>query len=285
MMVGSPVLIDTGPSERGFHRLEAVMRCPLLYAYKRTGALGGGSSAPLVRGTLAHVGLAQLYARLQAAQNGLDPETFMEPGLAMAIVSKRYGALGEEMLGVALPLVRAYADRYTDDSFRVLEIEVEHRTRFWSSPTQSYLYTARLDLVVEDQAGKVWVYDHKCVSEVRDKTFARYALSGQFFGQRILARQAWGDRFAGVRLNVLGIGNRFVREDVPPAPWMEARYPEVVVAAERRIAEIEAGLARGEFPGASTSEMTCVTPYGLCDAFELCRWGPEVIEEEEQSTE
>jgi hypothetical protein len=256
----------------------------MLHAHRVSGVLGG-RSAPLVRGAIGHVGLAQLYARLWAVQHGYDVECFAEPGIAMGVVARGFGALGEEMLAVVLPLVRDYATRYSAEPFRVVEVEKEHRTQLGAglpgAPPEGYLYTARLDLVAEDASGQVWIYDHKIVSKLEAKTFDRYSLSGQFLGQRLLGREAWGDRFGGIRLNLLAVGGRFARADVPRAPWMEAHFPEVVVAAEKRIAEVDRGLASGRFPGAAPTEVTCMTPYGACDALDFCRWGPAVVEVEE----
>lgn len=271
----TPILLDAGPSRCGWHRLEAVLRCPQLYAGKRQGYLDG-QREPLVRGSIGHVGLAQLYARLRESQRGGDPERYMRPNEAMTRAAMEFGELGTSMLQVAAPLVKAYADHYGFERLRVLDVEREHETRF-----HGHLYTARIDLEVEDAAGKVWFYDHKIVSKLETKTFSRYALSGQFLGQTYLGRQAYGDRFAGIRLNILAVGNRFERAVIDPAPWMLERFPEVVKQANEMIATIDMATKVAEerdqplpFFGATTTEVSCMTPYGPCDAFELCRWGP-----------
>jgi PD-(D/E)XK nuclease superfamily len=251
----------------------------MLYAHMRSGALKGPAATPLVRGSIGHVGLAQLYSRLKAVQERRDPDAYLDPLSAMERVADGYGESGRSLLPIVVPIIRDYAERHPFERFRVVEVEAVHETRL-----SGHLYTARLDLTVEDEAGKVWVYDHKIVSQLQAKTFDRYTLSGQFMGQALLAREAWGSRFAGVVLNVLAVGSHFARQKIEAAPWMSARFPEVVRVAEERIAQIEADLAAGRFPGAAPTEMTCFTPYGPCVAFDFCRWGPEEVEEEMSDT-
>ena len=112
----SKILLDTGPSTRGFHRLEAHFRCPRLYAlgYGQAGAGGALArksreqfppAAPLVRGSIGHAGLAHLYIRQLHAQNGGNPDRYYKPTEAMALVADSFGDLGLEMLPVATKVV------------------------------------------------------------------------------------------------------------------------------------------------------------------------------------
>lgn len=63
-------LINAGPSERGWHRIESVMRCPRLYAWEHSGLIERQISEPLARGSLIHVGLAHHYQRMKENQLG-----------------------------------------------------------------------------------------------------------------------------------------------------------------------------------------------------------------------
>jgi hypothetical protein len=75
--------IDAGSSgEWGWHATETAMRCPQLFAYHHRitpPPLAGGDRAPLLRGSLVHQGLAHHYARMQAAQEGKDPDIWATP--------------------------------------------------------------------------------------------------------------------------------------------------------------------------------------------------------------
>jgi hypothetical protein len=77
-----------------------------------------------------------------------------------------------------------------------------------------------------------------------------------------------------VVVNFLGVaGPTFHRKALDPAPYALEKFPATVRRAEEGIARIGEDLERGiEAPG-SFSEFTCVTPYGQCPAFHLCRFG------------
>jgi len=268
-------LIETGPSPRGWHRLASALRCPQLYAWgygQRGSEDHFPPAAPLVRGTLGHVALAHLYARLQCVQEGRDPREYLPAHEAIQRVAERFGELGAGQLPIVARAVRAYLERYAADTprYRVLGVE-----RLLETDFLGYRYTARVDLEFEDAAGRVWLTDHKFVAKIEGKAFRRYIMSGQFLGLAHLGSREWGSRFGGVLLNLVGCGDPvgFAREPIDPAPWMLARFPEIVVQAEERIAELEARIADGLPAPASPSEFTCWTPYGPCPAFEACRWG------------
>ncbi len=273
-------LIDTGPSRRGWHRLEAHMRCPTLFAWGYGQAGAGGEAAersrtrfppgpPLVRGSIGHVGLAHLYARLKAVQESSDPDRFYLPTEAMGLVADSFGELGAEMLPVATRVVRAYAEHFGREKWKVVGVEKEEETRFGQ-----YLYTARVDLEYADRAGKVWFLDHKLVSKLEAKVLNRYTLSGQILGLLHLGSRKHGDRFGGVQLNLLGVNPiSFIRHVPDPAPWLLERFPEIVVEAEKAISRTEDLLRQNLTVPASPSEFTCYNSYGRCPAFELCRWG------------
>lgn len=278
------ILIDSGPSERGWHRLEAYTRCPQLYAWGYGQAGAGGEAAerartsfpptfPLVRGSIGHVGLAHCYARLKAIQEGTDPENYYLPLDAMRLVAEKFGELGAEALPTAVRAVKAYARRYGTEPFKVIAVEEAAETRFLG-----WRYTARLDLVVEDLGGKVWIIDHKFVSKIEAKVQRRYTLSGQFLGLAHLGHRIYGDRFGGVRLNLIGCNVAgFDRVSPEPAPWMLTKFPAVVQHAEEGIARLERLIEQGADLPASPSEHTCMGSYGECPAFELCRWGQMIV--------
>lgn len=275
----SKILIDTGPSPRGWHRLEAYLRCPRLFAlgYGRSGESAEMMAAnqirfpptyPLVRGTIGHVGLAHLYARLMASQAGADPE-YYRPFEAMGIVAERWGEMGVEAESSLRPLLAKYLPIYAGDSKKsIIGVEMLLEMEFEGEGGLEFPYTARADLVYRDPAGKVWIMDHKITGRIESKSLYRYTLSGQFLGLTHLGFARWGDAFGGVVVNLLGEKDqRFLRDVIPPAPWALAEFPRTVVATELAI-------ARGDFPP-TFSEFTCMTPYSRCPAWDFCRWGEE----------
>jgi len=275
------ILLDAGPSSRGFHRLEAYLRCPRLYAwgYGQGGSNPERASAfppafPLVRGSIGHVGLAHVYARLKWVGEGNDlaSSPHYPPLEAMKLVADRFGDLGQEALPGIVAVVQRYAAHYGAEPFKIVSVEDAVETSF-----EGYRYTARLDLVIEDRAGKVWIMDHKFVGRIDSKVHRRYVLSGQFLGFQWIGFKLYGERFGGVRLNLIGCNaSQFQRLTPEPAPWMLERYPAIVRHAEEGIARVEEMIRKGETVPASPSEHTCMGSYGECPAFELCRWGEEI---------
>ena len=277
------ILIDTGPSSRGWHRLESHLRCPQLYAWGYGQAGAGGDraqipwthfppTAPLVRGSIGHAGLAHLYARQREVQRGGDPDRYFLPTEAMEMVARVFGynsELGMQLLPVTTRVVRSYAEHFAHETWEIVTVEEELETHFGP-----YRYTARVDLQYRDRSGKIWFLDHKLVSRIRGKTARRYTLSGQFLGLLHLGSRIFGDDFGGVELNLLGVNPiSFLRVVPEPAPYTLARFPEIVARAEESIARTESLIASGKDPPASPSEFTCYNSYGECPAFELCRWG------------
>lgn len=282
------VLINTGPSERGWHRLEAFLRCQELYAwgYGHGGRVeealkGEGEpvasrfppSAPLVRGSIGHAGLAHVYSRQRATQRGEDPDRYYKPLAAMELVAATFGELGAGMLPIAARAVKAYCEHYSSETAEVISIEEQEETEFFGCR-----YTARVDRKFRDRSGKIWYEDHKFVGRIESKVARRYVLSGQVLGMIHLGSRRYEDQFGGVRLNLIGCNSLGFARIIPePAPYQLAKFPYTVKYAEEGIQRLEELIREGEPPPASPSEHTCMTSYGECPAFELCRWGGRAI--------
>ena len=95
-------ILFTGPSPRGWHRLQTVLECPQKFAWEYRWGREGYDAAERVaahmnvpkeepdkpglnRGTLLHLGLAHYYARLREQQNGRDPELYLKPEDAITL--------------------------------------------------------------------------------------------------------------------------------------------------------------------------------------------------------
>lgn len=272
------ILLNAGPSARGFHRLESWMRCPQLYAWGYGCVRSEESSRfpptePLVRGSIGHVGLAHLYHRARCIQKGRDSSDHYSPSEAMRLCAESFGELGLAMLPIASRVVAAYAQHYGSEPFEIVAVEEPLETEFLG-----YRYTARADLIIRDRSSKVWIIDHKFVGRVDSKVYRRYVLSGQFLGLIHLGSRIYGSDFGGIRLNLITTRDpiKFERYTPEPAPWMLQRFPEVVAHAERGIAEVKRLIAEDKIVPACPSEHTCMTSYGECPAYELCRWGESI---------
>jgi len=278
-MTTDRILIDPGPSARGWHRVETFLRCPQLFAWKyRAGGSGsgGGGGSPLndgsaatSLGSLIHVGLAHYYARLREKQNGRDPEVYFTPDDAVRELGARKNAT-REAEEQAIKVVGAYIARFYNEENRIRVLHVEE---VFEANFEGHYYTARVDLVWE-QNDKVYLIDHKSTQRIEARTVRAYSTSGQLLGYRWLGT-AYGDRFGGVILNLLQAGDplKFERPMMEPAPNLIAKFPKTIDYAEKSIALLDGmDLQPNEWP-ANPSEHTCFTRYGACPARELCRWG------------
>lgn len=119
---------------------------------------------------------------------------------------------------------------------------------------------------------------HNTTGRLSPDSARRYTLSGQFLGMQTFGRAVWGSDFGGVTINLIEVPKwggefKFARVEADPAPAALKGFPLTVLTARQRIADLDAaGTDPWNWPKA-LSEQICVTPYGFCGGFELCRWG------------
>lgn len=273
-----PKLLDPGPSERGWHRIQNVLRCARLYAWKHESEeLPRKDSPPLIRGSLLHAGLAHLYIRQQAAAEGRDPDEWYTPRQAVvAAAQERNSPEWDRMVGPVRQALAQYIDNWSArDSLEWKVLFVEHELRARLGPDKK-LYTQRADLVVEDQQGRVWIVDHKTAYRLTAKTLDQHILDGQFLGYQHFGQAIWGERFRGVVVNRIRIDNKtgeasFSRRVLEPAPAALSDFVETVLHGEATIDQFS-GKEPREWPGVFNS-ISCYNKYGKCPAFDLCRFG------------
>lgn len=283
------ILINSGPSSRGSHRLGSFARCPQLFAYEQILRLDLGERGPLVRGSIGHVGLAHHFARMRAVRREEDPEQFYTVEDAMGLAAQSFGEMGMHYLPIAARAVAAYI---AANAFTVREVlHVEHEVRAFirwepeyvlvhpERASKKYLITQRLDCVYKDSSGKVWLEDHKFVARIMAKTVSRYTLSRQFHLMQWFGHALYGDDFGGARINLIECPESAEKpvklESLPvePAPNAVRRYTRNLCDMEEQIERLEAeGRDPWDYP-AAMHEQVCMTPYGRCDAWDLCRWG------------
>ena len=294
-MSKGPLLLNTGPSEAGWHRLENVLRCPRLFALKEQQATlceqtdvppEKMSKTPLVRGSLVHQGLAQHYLRLKAVQDGKDENGIMDPLSGIQAAAERQPDSIRDVwvkhTDEAKKLVAAYITFWgRDKHWEILEVEKEYRGYIKDEEfDRKYLYTGRADLVIKDKRDdKVYILDHKTTYAIIGKTVKRYTLSGQMLGYQLFGAKKYGDNFGGIILNMLcttkkdNVNYDFKRHPLGLAPLAVKTFKQTIIEAERRIHHYkEKDLPPMEWPGVF-SEQICWTGYGPCDMQDMCRWG------------
>lgn len=268
-------IIYTGPSPRGWHRLQLATECLQKYAWNYgTGNPNGGKRLKidakrpaLAIGTLVHLALAQHYAAMRDGPEG----NWETPHRAVELISRLEGI--EQYADVALLAFEAHNLRYAwvdKEQWKVLAVEELLSTQI----AGRYLLTGRSDLVVEDPGGRVFVVDHKTTGRIQKSHKEFYTVSGQLLGYSHMAREKYGERFAGLIVNLIQRdGEKFERFTIPRSPHLEARFEQSVVDIEQSIERMQAtGRAQDDWPKAM-SELVCYHRYGACDFIDKCRWG------------
>jgi hypothetical protein len=270
-------LLCTGPSPRGWHRLQLALECTQKYAFHYEMELGNNEGAkkdslPLVKGSMLHLALAHHYKRLQAVQQGNDPEEWEEPVTALRRIAEMNGRVWSSVLQNCIETYHAYCDRWSSENLKILEVE-----RMAYTKIGPYLFTGRFDLIYEDRRGKVFVMDHKTTGRIYASQKKFYGISGQLTGYSYLGYQIYGNRFAGLVLNQIQHKEpfKFLRLPLPPAPHLLTRFPQIVQDAEDRIESVrKTGRPPTNWPMAA-NELTCFSRYGACPYLDRCRWGME----------
>ena len=273
-------LLNAGPSERGWHGFETVARCPRLYAWQKVAGLQFPHTDPLGRGSLLHMGLAHYYVRKKEEAEGRNPETYYSPAVAIRILAEEEAGKADAntaaLWTVAAPEIMEVLDHYIEHysycGWKVVDVEKEMRADIPLGDS-TFLFTQRVDLIVEETDGRIWFVDHKSAYRIVAKTLHQHILSGQFLGYQTFGRAKYGDRFAGVIINRVKLRAPFQYDRAPlePAPHALKRFVPMLKTAEETIQKYK-GVPPEDWP-AVYSDQICWGKYGRCSAFDLCQWG------------
>lgn len=277
-------IIYTGPSPRGWHRLQQATECMQKYAWKYEAPKpeegeGSGkkpSSPALAKGSLIHLALAQHYATMRAEQRAArgeddDPKNWCDPFTAVDLISRLEG--NEKHAQVALDAYEAYRHQYDyqheRDTMEIVAVEDLVSTKIRGK----YLLTGRLDLAYRDLGGRLWVMDHKTTGRLTSNQRTYYSMSGQMHAYLHMARETY-DNVAGLRLNMIQHTDpKFERFDMLRSPFLESTFEQSIVDIEERIEAMKAtGRSFDDWPKAM-SELTCIHRYGPCAFMDYCRHG------------
>lgn len=272
------LIIFTGASSRGWHRLQQAAECLQKYAWHYGTKTTHGvvdreedrKRPALLKGELMHLALAQHYARIYQVQQGQDPDKYLDPREAIAFMADVRG--GREFVGLITSVYMAYCERYYRDAD---ELTIEGIERLFQMTVRDrYLFTGRVDLMWRDQGGQLWAADHKTTGRLTAAHKDYYAASGQLIGYQHLTRQQYPD-LAGMKLNLVEISSspKFERITLPRSPAFEMQFEQTVVDIEESIERMEReGRPLDQWPKAM-NEMTCYGRYGACPFLDRCRWG------------
>jgi hypothetical protein len=296
-------LLHVGPSPYSGHGIDEFMRCPTAWALNHPQAFGANpvmkhdSNAPLTarglgappadgpveppepldargKGSMGHVGLGHYYMRKKAVQDGTDPDVWLPADQAIAAYARKHGVYYETFGFTAQDLTRTYAGYWGLERCRIIDVEGV----CYLEGLNGHKHTRSRDLVIWEN-GKYFIIDHKCVGRIRPNTLMRYSMSGQFLDLTLMGHQIWGAEFGGALVNLVTWPDNknqihFQRSAIPAAPHaLRRRMGQLQKAYAERQALLDSGLPVWEWP-MRTHELVCQTPYGLCDYYDLCRFGP-----------
>ena len=277
-------LLETGPSPRGWHRLQNMLECPQKFSYRYN--LGMEPSIPaiaLMKGSLAHLALAHHYSIKKDKDAGIESE-WLDPFDAITLKCHQEPEYldAKNIVTQAMYNYKGYW-AVEDENWRILEVEklayatiTDPIEKTAEGENKVYLLTGRFDMVIENvNTGDVYVVDHKTTSRLTKSHEKFYAMSGQLIGYEYMARKIFGDRLKGVMLNFiqLGTNNKFDRLVIPPRPNLSNQFEQTVIDAERRIAELDkSGRDALDYPKAM-NELTCFSRYGACAFMDTCKYG------------
>lgn len=277
-----PQIIFTGPSPRGWHRLQQAAECLQKYAYGYgpTPELTGGivdreaemKRPALVKGSLMHLALAQHYARIYQVQNGADPEAFVPPKEAVCFLADAQGT--PQYKDLICAVYDQYVFRYSEDAERMTVLGVE---KMFSHQIQDrYLFTGRLDLLYADEGQRKWSCDHKTTGRLTASHKKYYAASGQLIGYQYLSRKNGFD-VAGMKLNLIQVSEtpKFERITLPRAPNFEQQFEQTVIDIEESVERMQDAKRPVDMWPKAMNELTCYHRYGACKFLDRCRWGPD----------
>jgi len=305
--------VFSGQSSRGWHRIEKILRCPFLAkpleiedelptVLVSDARPRYDPSPALVKGSLMHEALAAYFKRQQVRQEGGNVAEWMTPFEVIGAAAREEAALEEavendpqmwyDYTALIQDCFQHWELTFADTGlayWRVLGVEEELRasiklnatgisisrdTNEGNTPTVDggYLYTQRADLIVEI-GGKVYFVDHKTTSRPIPKYDDYQALNGQFLGYELFGKLYAKEKWGGSLLHYLSFPDKkefsYAFRPAPNASAVQGNFAQTIVYAE----ELYATCKRvGYWPHVYT-QFQCMTRFGQCPKFSLCRHG------------
>jgi len=110
----------------------------------------------MARGNIIHEVLSEYYLQRKLGADHVEAATHALPYLGTAL--DRYDLYdAEKMRGVCLTLLYWYWETYANDSWKILEVEVDYKVQL----TSEFTLPVKIDLIVEDPFDGIGLIDHK----------------------------------------------------------------------------------------------------------------------------
>jgi hypothetical protein len=281
--------IEGGASKRGSTFWKQLRRCPREHALVQLGLRPQRASEALDVGKLFHLGLEVYYRTIAEHQKVVsrvaDPDDFFfgagpaAEAAAMASIEVFREEEGyEETYPEVERLLVAYLDHYRRrDRWRVLAVE---ETLTYDEGPHGLAYTARLDLVVEDEADRMTkLVEHKTCRYITADLLLNYQMDLQVLGQRFLWEHCVDDSdfypFGGVLIDIVSKkkkpGPECERLLVSPSKY----HVEAFLEAQRAWNAVEGVFEELGWPKALGNCVGAPRYFKTCGYYDLCHGRPE----------
>ncbi len=136
--------------------------------------------------------------------------------------------------------------------------------------------TKRFDMVVRDQSGRYYIWDHKFTGgRITNEKTRQYCMDGQFAVNHIAGDLLFGRQFGGVLLNFVQRRPPYInaRQMVPRTAPRDRAFPSMLKAKAQEVGLLLARSAPTEDWSMAQSELICWHKYGKCQAWKYCTGG------------
>jgi hypothetical protein len=263
-------VLDAGASSAGSTFWKTMRRCPREHALRHVAGLRRASSGSeaLTVGWLYHLALEAYYSSLLKDADGASDEA--AAWAAIRALEREPGY--EETYPEVERLLAGYFETYRrQDAWKVLAVE-----ETLSSEDEGLHYSARLDLVIEE-AGRVWIVEHKTARAITPDLLSGYQLDMQILGQVWLFGRCVDlstyPTLGGVIVNIATKTKvpKYERVRVYPSRAHLQAFEESMRAWSALVPAYQSlgwPKALGNCTGAARF-------FGQCDYFDLCHGRPE----------
>lgn len=282
-------LLHVGSSgEHSGHAIDDFALCPARHAFGyKLKALDPDPNQPVqrtrslvarVRGSLGHQGLGLHYRRVQARQQGTDPDAFAEPLDGVIRMARDKGGIYFEEIEIVLDTLEVYFRAHRGETLQVLGVETVVPMASWLGGHRQH--TRSVDLVATDSSGLIYFLDHKFTGRPARSYIDSLVLTGQMLDYELVGRSVYGDRWGGAWANTVrwpgedreaGRRAEILRDRVDPAPWAVAHRAQDLLwryAQRDTLADVDPW----SWP-CTPSWNACEAGSG-CPGKSLCRFGP-----------
>ena len=265
---------DAGPSSDGFSSKGTFLGCEQAWAFWRLlGLVPAREPKARARGSLVHEGLMWRYMKLMGDLRA----THVDPVDKMRQMPNRY----QHVLSESVDIFRGYEAHWgTESDLHVLAVEREHVIYLDDGRGGQKRHSQRLDLVFEEN-GSAYIVDHKCHYSTINSAIREWSGAAQMALLHVIGTTlfhlppplGYGMKFGGVVLNYCGSSapHRYGRAHlIIPTTFIKPVMDSMVFAASAREKIVAEGRDPWDYPKRVNN---CVTRFGKCDFYELCRTG------------